>query len=89
MLLFVTGLASYTRLGFAIKQTAWRKFLGEHQFAADVCAIEFKQKKIDIDAYIDGARTSRSNRGGFYVVQIGNKNKQLPNRIEDQRGRDG
>jgi hypothetical protein len=89
VLLVIAGLASYTQLGFAIKQTAWRKFLGGHRFAVDDCAIEFEQKKIDIDAYIDGAWSSRSNRGGFYVVRIGNKNKQSPNRIENQRGRDG
>jgi hypothetical protein len=89
VLLVVTGLASNTRLGFAIKQTAWRMFLGGHGFAVDDCAIEFEQKKIDINAYIDGARPSRINRGGFYVVQIGNKNEQSSNRIEDQRGRDG
>jgi hypothetical protein len=76
-------------LGFAIKQTAWRKFLSGHRFTVDDCAIEFEQKKIDIDAYIDGARPSCSNRGGFDFVQIGNKNEQSPNRIEDQRGRDG
>jgi hypothetical protein len=89
VLLVVAGLALYTRLGFAIKPAAWRKFLGRHRFAVDDCAIEFKQKKIDIGAYINGEWPSRSNRGGFYVVQIGNKNKQSPNRIEDQRGRDG
>ncbi len=88
VLLVVASLASYTQLGFAIKQTAWRKFLGGHQFAVDDCAIEFEQKKIDINAYIDGARPSRSNRRGFYVVQIGNKNEQSLNRIEDQRGCD-
>jgi hypothetical protein len=73
VLLVAAGLALYTWLGFAIKPTAWRKFLGGHRFAVDDCAIEFEQKKIDIDAYIDGARPSRSNRGGFYVVRIGNK----------------
>ncbi len=50
VLLVIAGLASYTRLGFAIKPTAWRKFLGGHQFAVDDCAIEFKQKRIDINA---------------------------------------
>jgi hypothetical protein len=30
VLLVVAGLASYTRLGFAIKPMAWRKFLGGH-----------------------------------------------------------
>ncbi len=89
VLLVVAGLASYTRLGFAIKQTSWRTFLSRHRFAVDDCTIEFEQKKIDIDAFIDGAWPSCSNRGGFYVVQIGNKNEQLRNRIEDQRGRDG
>jgi hypothetical protein len=33
VLLVVAGLASYTKLGFAIMPTAWRKFLGGHQFA--------------------------------------------------------
>jgi hypothetical protein len=70
VLLLVAGLALYTRLGFAIKPTAWRKFLGEHRFAVDNCAIEFEQKKIAIDAYIDGARPSPSNRGGFLSYGI-------------------
>jgi hypothetical protein len=56
VLLVVAGLASYTRLGFAIKPTAWRKFLGGHRFAAHNCAIELEQKKFDIDAYIDGTK---------------------------------
>ncbi len=70
VLLVVAVLASYTRLGFVIKPTAWRKFLGGHRFAVDDCAIEFEQKKIDIDAYIDGARPSRSNRGVFLSCGI-------------------
>ena len=32
---------------------------------------------------------SRSNRGKLYVVQIGNKTEQSPNRIEEQMGRGG
>ncbi len=48
VLLVIAGLASYTQLDFAIKPTAWRKFLGGHQFAVDDGAIEFEQKKIDI-----------------------------------------
>jgi hypothetical protein len=70
VLLVVTGLALYTQLGFAIKPTAWRKFLGRHQFAVDDCAIEFEQKKIDINAYINGAQPSCSNRGGFLSCGI-------------------
>ncbi len=35
VLLVVAGLASYTKLGFAIKPTAWRKYLGWHRFAVD------------------------------------------------------
>ena len=62
VLLVVAGLASYTRLGFAIKPTAWRKFLGGHRFAAHNCAIELEQKKIDIDAYIDGTKPWRRRR---------------------------
>ena len=89
VLLVVAGLASYTRFGFKIKPTAWRKFLGGHQFTVDDCAIEFEQKKIDINAIINGTAPSRSNQGGFYVVRIGNKTKQSLNRIEEQMGRDG
>ncbi len=70
VLLVVADLASYTQLGFAIKPTARRKFLGGHRFAVDDCAIEFEQKRIDIDAYIDGARPSHSNRGGFLSCGI-------------------
>jgi hypothetical protein len=61
-LLVVASLASYTQLGFAIKVTAWRKFLGGHRFAAHNCAIELEQKKIDIDAYIDGTKPWRCRR---------------------------
>jgi hypothetical protein len=46
VLLVVPGLALYTRFGFAIKPTAWRKFLGGHQFAVDGCAIELEQKNM-------------------------------------------
>jgi hypothetical protein len=35
VLLVVAGLASYTKLSFGIKPTAWRKFLGGHRFAVD------------------------------------------------------
>ncbi len=35
VILAVAGLALYTKLGFAIKPTAWRKFLGGHRFAVD------------------------------------------------------
>jgi hypothetical protein len=62
VLLVVAGLASYTRLGFAIKPTAWRKFLGGHRFAAHNCAIELEQKQIDIDAYINGIKPWRRRR---------------------------
>jgi hypothetical protein len=70
VLLVVAGPALYTQLGFAIKPTVWRKFLGGHRFAVDNCTVEFEQKKIDIDAYIDGAQPSHSNRGGFLSCGI-------------------
>ncbi len=46
VLLVIAGLASYTRLGFAIKPTAWRKLLGGHQYAAHNSAIELEQKRL-------------------------------------------
>ncbi len=55
------GLASNTRFGFGIKPTAWRKFLGGHPFAVHNRAIKFEQKKIDLDAYINGAPQSQQN----------------------------
>jgi hypothetical protein len=58
-LLIVAGLALYTRFGFRIKADAWRKFLGGRRFVADDCPIEFEQKMIDLDAYINGTPPSR------------------------------
>jgi len=84
-LLIVAGLASVTRFGFQIKPKAWREFLGGHRFVVDDCAIEVD---IDIDAYINGTNPSQLNRRGFYVIRIGNKSEQSPNKIEDQTGRD-
>jgi hypothetical protein len=46
VLLVVAGLASYTRFGFAVKPTAWTKFLGGHRFAVHDCVIKFEQKKL-------------------------------------------
>jgi hypothetical protein len=68
VLLVVAGLAHYTRFGFAMKPTAWRKFLGGRWFVIYNCAIEFEQKKIDLDAYIDDTTNpsvKRSMRGLF------------------------
>jgi hypothetical protein len=59
---------SYTRFGFQIKADAWRKFLGGCRFVADECPITFEQKKIDLDAYINGTPPSRLQRRKFYVV---------------------
>jgi hypothetical protein len=53
-LLIVAGLALYTRFGFQIKANAWRKILGGCWFIINNCPIEFKQKKIDLDAFING-----------------------------------
>jgi len=89
VLLIITGLASYTRFGFEIKADAWRKFLGGRRFVIDNCPIEFEQKKIDLDVYINGTPPSKLKRKGFYVVRIGNKSEELPNKIEEQVGQDG
>ena len=65
-LLIIAGLASYTRFGFQLMAGAWRKFLGGRRFVIDYCAIEFEQKKIDLDAYINGTPPSQLKRKGFY-----------------------
>jgi hypothetical protein len=65
-LLIVACLASYTRFGFQIKADAWRKFLSGRRFVADNCPIEFEQKKIDLDAYINGTPPSRLQQRKFY-----------------------
>jgi hypothetical protein len=67
-LLIVTGLVLNTRFGLQIKADAWRKFLGGRRFVADDCPIEFEQKKIDLDAYINGTPPSRLQRRTFYVA---------------------
>ena len=69
VLLVVAGLAHYTQFGFAMKPTTWRKFLEGHQFASDDCEIEFDQKKIDLDAYINGTPPLQLKQRGFYVVR--------------------
>ncbi len=89
VLLIVAGLALNMRFGFAIKPTARRKFLSGHRFAVHNRAIKFEQKKIDLDAYINGAPLSEQNQRKFYVVRVGNKTEQSPNKIEEQMGRDG
>jgi hypothetical protein len=65
---------------------AWRKFLGDRRFVADDCPIEFEQKKIHLDAYINGTPPSSLKRRKFYFVRIGNKSEQSPNKIEEQIG---
>ena len=72
-----------------MKQTAWSKFLGGHQFANDDCEIKFDSKKIDLDAYIDGTPPSRLKQKKVYIVRIGNKTERPPNKIEEQMGQDG
>jgi hypothetical protein len=44
---------------------------------------------IYLDAYIDGTPPSRLKQKKFYVVRIGNKSQQSPNKIEEQMGQDG
>ena len=88
VLLVVAGPAHYTQFGFAMKPTAWRKFVGGHRFASDNCEIKLDQKKIDLDAYINRTPPLQLKRRGFYVVRIGNKTKQSPNKIEEQMGQD-
>ncbi len=48
VLLVVAGLASYTQLGFAIKPTAWRKFLGGHRFAATIVLLSWNKKRLTL-----------------------------------------
>ena len=49
VLLVVAGLALYTRLGFVIRPTAWRKFLGGHRFANhNFATIEFDKKRLTL-----------------------------------------
>jgi hypothetical protein len=50
--LLVWRIIANNQVGFAIKPTAWGKFLGGHLCASDNCAIELDIKKIDLDAYI-------------------------------------
>jgi hypothetical protein len=67
-LLIVAGLALYTRFSTQIKAGAWRNFLGGRRFVADNCPIEFEQKKIYIDAYINGTLPSQLQQRKFYAT---------------------
>jgi hypothetical protein len=89
VLLIVASLASYTRFGFTIKATAWSNFIKGHQFFTNNSAIEFNQKYVDIDAFINGTAPSRQNRRKIYIIRIGNKTEQSANKNEEQTGRDG
>ena len=80
VLLVMAGLASYTRFGLAVKPTAWSKFLRGHRFASDNCEIELTSKMIDLDASIDGTPPSQLKQKKFYVIRIGNKSQQSPNK---------
>ena len=64
------------------------KVFGVRRFVINDCLIEFEQKKIDLDAYINGTPPSQLKRRKFYVVRIGNKSEDSPNKIEEQIGRD-
>ncbi len=88
-LLIVAGLASITRFGFQIKADAWRKFLRGRRFVMNDSRIEFEQKQIDLDAYINRTLPSQFKRRKFYVVRIGSKSERSPNKIEEQMGQDG
>jgi hypothetical protein len=79
-LLIVASLASHTRFGFQINAGAWRKFLGGHRFAIDNCAIEFEQKKIDLDAYayID------FNEGSYMLLELGIKVSNLTTKLRNR-----
>ncbi len=41
VLLIVADLTSFTRFGFQVKLTAWKKFLSGLQFESDDCTIKF------------------------------------------------
>jgi len=89
VLLIVAGLASYNRYGFKMKPTARRTFLGGHHFMNYSIAIEFEQKSIDLDAYINGVQPSQTKKKKFNAIRIGNKIEGSPNKIKEQTGRDG
>jgi hypothetical protein len=69
-LLIVAGLASYSKYGFKMKPTVWRKFLGGHHFVKYDIAIEFEQKSINLEAYINGMSPSQKNKRKFYIDRI-------------------
>jgi hypothetical protein len=59
VLLIISGLVFYkTEFGFVIKLTAWKNFFVGYLFASYDCAIKFEQKKIDLNAYINGTPLS-------------------------------
>ena len=63
--------------------------MGSHHFMNDNIVIEFEQKSIDLEAYLNGVRPSRTSMKKFYTIRMGTKTEGSPNKIEDQIGRDG
>jgi hypothetical protein len=86
VLLVVAGQARYTKFGFAMKPTAWSKFLvlGGHRFASDDCEIEPDIKKINLYAYIDGTPPSQLQRKKIYIVRIEKKASNRPTRLRSR-----
>ena len=52
--------------------------------AGDDCIIEFEQKKIDLNAYINGKWPSQLHWQKFYIIRIGKTLEELPRKIEAQ-----
>jgi len=90
----VTSVWTPTSMRCFSSSLAWRRIRdfpnqGRCCLEIDNCAIEFEQKKIDLDDYINGTSPSQLKRRKFYVLRIGSKSEQSPNKIEEQIGRDG
>jgi hypothetical protein len=71
VLLVVTGLALYTRLGFAIKPTAWRKFLGGHWFAVDIALLSSNKRRLTLMHTLMGHGRLAAIEGGSWGQQGG------------------
>ena len=62
LLLIGAGLAFYNKRNngsFAIKRNALEVFLGGHRFALHDISFDLNDKKIDIDAWINGTKPSK------------------------------
>jgi hypothetical protein len=88
-LLTAADLACHSESGFTIKRREWRAFLDGYHFtstqsSSSSCKIEFDEKRMDIDAFINGVSWVQEKRDRVYIIRLGVKRDAKQNKFELQ-----